>query len=126
MEHKKSLEQFEHEQDVKLKQQYNATHHARKEDHHHETFSGISYSEYNCMKLNGYRADDRPYGREDRRRWKLFGMLGDETYSEEKAKTWIASGKEVREYNAKGELTKVHNPSKGRLDQIKRWNIQMA
>lgn len=126
MEHKKSLEQFEHEQDVKLRQQYNATHHARKEDHHHETFSGISYSEYHCGKLNGYRADDRPYGREDRIKWKLFGMLGDETYSKAKAKEWIASGKSVKEYNAKGELTMIYNPDKGQIALLNKYNIQMA
>ena len=126
MEHKKSLEQYEHEQDVKLRQQYNATHHARKEDHHHETFSGISYSEYQCLKLGGYRSDDRPYGREERISWKLNGTLGDQTYSPEKAKAWILQGLEVRELNARHELVMVYNASKKTVNMMNQYKIQLA
>ena len=126
MEHRKSLDQFEHEQEVKLKQKYNATHHAKKQDHHHETFSGISYSEYHCAKLNGYRADDRPYGREERVSWKTGGVLGDQTYSPEKAKAWILAGFEVKEYNAKRELVMVYNASKKTVNMMNQYRIQLA
>ena len=125
-EYKKSLEHHEHEQDVNIKSQYNKTHHAKKEDHHHETINGISYSEHHCMKLNGYRPEDRPYGNESRTSWKLNGILGDSTYSAKKASEWIKAGLEVREYNAKGELRKVHNARPSTTAMLNKLRVSFA
>lgn len=118
----KSVEKHEQEQDVKLKQQYNATHHARKEDHHHNTTTGIAYSEYQCLKLGHYRSDDRPHGNEKYATWKNRATNAT-TFSKAEAKAWIKAGVEVWEYSSNETLKKVHNVSKATREMFKKNRV---
>ena len=123
------LEQYEHQLDVKLRREYNKNHHAKKEDHHHETFHGISYSEYQCLKLGGYRSDDRPYGNANNRHWRVStgnAFTSFDTLSFHEAMAKVAEGLEVREYNAKGLLEIVYRPRPETVKMCKGAGIAMV
>lgn len=126
--YQKSVSKRNEEERQTLERQYKVTHHFKKEDHQHETQHGIGYSEYQCLKLGGYRADDRPYGNAGDKKWRIhkkgqtmFDVK--ETLSKETAKTWIAQGLEVWAYDQKGNLKTVHNASKNTLYEFNKMRV---
>lgn len=124
----KSISKRNEEDRQALEKQYKATHHFKKEDHQHETQHGIGYSEYQCLKLGGYRADDRPWGNAGDKKWRIhkkgqtmFDVK--ETLSKTTAMEWISQGLEVWAYDQKGNLKTVHNASKNTLYEFNKQRV---
>ena len=78
----------------------------------HAIIQAISYAEYHTNKLNGQRPFDRPYGNAERTTYRKGTRASNTlTYSEKTAREWYKGGAQVFEYNARGVLVQVFNPT---------------